>query len=34
MDRIGMRLELEASDEAYAYTLSYLVEQASKKLKI
>lgn len=34
LDRIGMKLELYYSDEAYAYLLSFLVKEITKKLNI
>lgn len=31
LDRIGMKLQIEVSDEAYAYLLNYIVDEIYKK---
>jgi hypothetical protein len=32
LDRVGMKLKVMASDEAYAYLISYLTEEIYKKI--
>lgn len=33
MDRVGMKLEINVSDEAYAYLIGYLTNEICKKIK-
>lgn len=34
MYKVGMKLEIEVSDEAYSYLIQYLVQEICKKLKV
>lgn len=34
LERVGMKLEIEVSDEAYAYLLNYIVDEIYKKVKV